>query len=470
MGARFEPDAVIEGRYRVDRLLGRGGMGEVWAAVELSTGEGVALKVLLDEESERVDQHDQRRRFLREMKVATAVFHPNIVRVREVFETSEGSPVMVMDLLRGEPLDFRLAREGRLSAKSASAILAPIISATGTLHEHGIIHRDLKPANIFLAEERDGVVVKLLDFGVAKLSAPEKLISQSGSLTSTGALLGTPFYMAPEQCAGERDIDHRADIWALGIILYECLTGVRPTAAENLGQVIKKVLLEDIPLITTPGVPDEIRAVVRRMLARDREARIADLREVLDVLTRHAEPEVHAPSFGAPARVKRDAMPSNDRGATPSGSSISATSAPSSGTRRGLALGGVAAAIVAAIALTSARDRAPKSPASDEQVKPIEKHAAPIASASASVSARAQAPIPSVSASAAPVIVATAQPSSTAPPAPIAPSASAKKQASTPPAPAPPPTPVESARPPLPPPPINSVPQSPTPFVKKPPF
>jgi hypothetical protein len=300
MGVAAAPGDVIAGRYRVDRLIGQGGMGSVWAATHVVTHESVALKLIDDP-----GRPNTRRRFAREARAASAVAHPNIVGVHDVLETDDGTPVMVMDLLVGEPLDYRLVREGRLGLEEAASILLPVVSAVGCVHERGVVHRDLKPANIFLAEESGRVVVKVLDFGLAKLSSAERVIGESSALTSTGAMMGTPYYMAPEQCAGERELDHRVDVWALGVILYECLAGRRPITADNLGQVIKKVLIDGIPPLedAVEGLPDEIYTLVRRMLARERRDRPDDLREVRAILERYAAEGATAPPFGPPAAV-----------------------------------------------------------------------------------------------------------------------------------------------------------------------
>jgi serine/threonine-protein kinase len=152
-------------------------------------------------------------------------------------ELESGSPVLVMDLLKGESLRAKLDREGKIPLHDLANMLIPVISAVGTAHASGVVHRDLKPENIFLAQMPGGVVqVKVLDFGIAKLTSAEGLMAHSGALTGTGLLLGTPDYMSVEQILGEEDVDHRADIWALGIVLYECLRGHRPTAAENVGR------------------------------------------------------------------------------------------------------------------------------------------------------------------------------------------------------------------------------------------
>jgi hypothetical protein len=249
-----------------------------------------------------VSRHgDARHRFLREARAACAVRHPNVVQVHDVLELDDGSPVMVMDLLDGESLGARLRRSGKLPLAEAARITLQVVSAVGTAHAAGIVHRDLKPDNVFLVLRADGATeVKVLDFGIAKLTAVEGDAAQTAGLTATGALLGTPHYMAPEQAFGERDVDHRADVWAIGIMLNEYLSGVLPTRAENVGQILKIVTTGAIrPLEELePSLPREITALVGRMLARERDARPGDLGEVKAVLGRHTD--VSVPSFGGP--------------------------------------------------------------------------------------------------------------------------------------------------------------------------
>ena len=289
--------ALIGARYRLDRLLGKGGMGVVWAAEDLATHEHHALKFL----KESADDPNARRRFLREARAASAVRHPNVVTILDVLELEDGAPVIAMELLSGESLRERLAREGRLALRELAAIAAPVMSAVGAAHALGIVHRDLKPDNIFLARSPAGeCVVKVLDFGIAKLTALDEAAMQSTGVT-TAAVLGTPPYMAPEQVFGETDLDHRADIWALGLILYQCLSGVLPTEGDNVGQVLKNVLgkpFEPLDLIV-PDLPPELARLVDRMLERERSQRPVSLHEIAALLATWAD--APAPPFGPPA-------------------------------------------------------------------------------------------------------------------------------------------------------------------------
>jgi serine/threonine-protein kinase len=291
--------AVLGARYRVGRLLGEGGMSQVWEATQLRTGGAVALKVLHASLNARPAM---RRRLLREARAASAVQHPNVVDVFDAFELGDGTPVLVMTLLKGRTFGDRLADEGKLSLADACDVLLPVVSAVGAAHAHGVIHRDLKPENIFLADEGGRTSVKVLDFGIAKLVTGEA--PATVALTATGALVGTPGYMSPEQGMGEPDVDHRADVWAVGAMLYEALAGARPLSSENVGQMLKQLLTEGIPRLSAraPDLPSSVTDLVDRMLARERDQRPGDLREAYAELSRHAT--VAAPPFGPPAPAK----------------------------------------------------------------------------------------------------------------------------------------------------------------------
>ncbi len=296
----LEAGTVVAGRYRLDRLLGEGGMGTVWAATHVVTRKAVALKFLKPAYAAR---KEVRQRFLREARAACAVRHPNVVQIHDVLELEDGMPAMVMDLLHGESLGERLEREHALPLVEVARVMLPVVSAVGTAHSLGIVHRDLKPDNLFLVREPDeSITVKVLDFGIAKLTATEGEAAETGALTKTGSVLGTPYYMSPEQAFGEKDLDHRSDVWAIGIILYECLTGERPTAGENLGQIFKAITTGGIvPLErVAPNLPADVSSLVTRMLSRDRAQR-PDLREVRETLQKHSG--AHAASFGPPAVV-----------------------------------------------------------------------------------------------------------------------------------------------------------------------
>lgn len=278
---------LVSARYRLIRVVGEGGMGVVWSAHDVRTGESVALKFL---RAEKRRDRQQERRLLREAKVAGTLRHAHIARVRDVGETESGTLYLVMDLLEGETLAARLRRGGPLAKATFCSLLIQVVRAVRAAHEADVVHRDLKPENIFLVGKVDAErpVVRVLDFGIAKAmhTSPGAVTTDTdeSSLTATGTMLGTPYYMAPEQIFGDSDVDGRADIWSLGVVMYECLTGSRPTQASGMGQVIKRIMQGSIPsLRANAHVPRALAAIVDRMMDRDRERRPA-LEEVESVL------------------------------------------------------------------------------------------------------------------------------------------------------------------------------------------
>jgi eukaryotic-like serine/threonine-protein kinase len=321
---------LIAGRFRLEEILGEGGMGQVWAATHEVTERRHALKFL----SAGLTSPCLRKRFLLEARAACRVDHPNIVTVHDVFELPDGTPVMVMDYLQGETLRDLMDRQGALPLPGAADILLPVVSALGCAHERGIVHRDLKPENIFLVAGRSRAArVRVLDFGVAKLmgnAAP----SPAAPITEVGQLVGTPLYMAPEQCSGQADIDHRADIWAVGVMCYELLAGRHPIEGDNLAQVIQTIISRGFgPLEqAVPDLPAEITELVASMLRRDRAERLSDLSQAARVLSEHATIEAlsfAAPYSALPNRRKADGLELFDTlahtptGDTPAGDPIS---------------------------------------------------------------------------------------------------------------------------------------------------
>jgi serine/threonine protein kinase len=423
----LRPGTIIAGRFRLERSLGEGGMGVVWQAVHAVTRKPVALKFL---KASAEDEPRAVQRFLREARAACAVRHPSVVEVHDVLQLEDGSPVMVMELLTGETLARRLAREGAIPLPEVARILVHVCSAVGSAHAQGIVHRDLKPENIFLAKSQ----VKVLDFGIAKLTALDGDAAHTGATTGTGAILGTPYYMAPEQLFGEKDVDHRADIWALGIILYEALVGTRPTQAANMGQIYKLVTTGGIPSIAekAPHLPGPVVNLVSRMLSRDRNHRPADVREVLSTLSAYTDesfvpvdaPPVRGPALSDPSAEIVAAEPGRSLGRdsdTVKASTVETTASTSlAHARRVRQRTAIAVVVAGAGVLGAASFIALRS----ENGAPAQKDSPPVAVQSAVVSNAPLAPTPAAVAAppTADVSVREAPPASvvTTPPAPPA--------------------------------------------------
>jgi serine/threonine-protein kinase len=285
---------LVAERFRLERELGSGGMGTVWAATHVLTQRRVALKFLLEKKARDPGANQ---RLLREARAACAIVHPALVAVDDVLTFADGSHALVMDLLEGESLRARLQRDGTLDPQELRAWFTPVLEALELAHTAGIVHRDLKPDNLFLVATEPRL--RILDFGVAKMATEDTL-----ALTSTGAMLGTPYYMAPEQAFGEPDIGPAADIWALGVVLFECLTGRRPTQAANLGQVLKMLNEERLPkLIAEAGVPLHLAECVDCMLVRD-PAQRPDAADVRAMMLREVAPRNEpVPTRGDETRV-----------------------------------------------------------------------------------------------------------------------------------------------------------------------
>ncbi len=270
----FHPGDVLAGKYSLVRPLGAGSMGQVWVARNGATDAEVAVKVLLPE---RAGAEDAFERFRREAHTMSRLSHRGIFRAFDLVEhdPAKGSLLLVMELLRGQTLAQPIEQAGRLTVTETIQIALPILSALDHAHADGVVHRDLKPDNIFLAVEPDGQILpKLVDFGISKMR-------HDGVLTKRGALVGTPCYMAPEQARGE-DIDARSDIFSLGIVLYECLSGKPPFSGDTLYATVTSVLETEPPVLD--DVPVDLWTVVARALAKradDRYASAADLAKAI---------------------------------------------------------------------------------------------------------------------------------------------------------------------------------------------
>jgi serine/threonine-protein kinase len=267
----------VADRFKLVRLLGQGGMGSVWLADHLALEIQCAIKFIDREQN----NPDVRRRFEREAKAAAQLRGQHVVQILD-HGVWEGVPYIAMEYLEGEDLNARLERVVRLPHAQTVRIVSQVAKGLARAHAAGIVHRDLKPENIFLTKDGDDEIVKVLDFGIAKQS--QTSLSEAG--TKTGSLLGTPFYMSPEQARGVKSIDHRSDLFSLAIIAYQCVTGKLPFFSEGLGDVLAQIMYEPIPLPSQQGfqVPPGFDAWWHRGSARPVEARFQSAKELADSL------------------------------------------------------------------------------------------------------------------------------------------------------------------------------------------
>ncbi|HMI88307.1 MAG TPA: serine/threonine-protein kinase [Polyangiaceae bacterium] len=278
----MDVDSVLAGKYRLISLIGRGGMGSVWKAEHLGLRALVAVK-LIDQSIELLPEALSR--FHREAQSAASLRSPHVVQILDhgVDDASQ-VPFIVMELMEGESLATRLERVHRLSAPETARIVSHVARALARAHEAGIVHRDLKPDNVFLVKNEDEEMAKVLDFGIAKSKAHAM---SSDSATRTGSVLGTPYYMSPEQISGSKEIDYRTDLWALAVIAYEALTGKRPYDADTVGGLAIQICTQrPSPPSGHAPVPPGFDAWFDRATALEISRRYASARELADDLRR----------------------------------------------------------------------------------------------------------------------------------------------------------------------------------------
>jgi serine/threonine-protein kinase len=403
----------VVGSYRIVAELGRGGMGMVYRAEHVQLGRPAALKMLLPQFSSDATIVQ---RFFNEARAASAIEHPGIVEIYDFGTHTDGSAYIVMALLRGETLQQRLAR-GPMAPVEGATILAQVAGALAAAHAQGIVHRDLKPDNIFLVPNElvpGGVQVKLLDFGIAKL-ADERT---AGFKTQTGALIGTPAYMSPEQCMGRSDLDHRTDLYSLGCILFHVLCGRPPFLSEHGTGVMIAAHIRDPaphPKSLDPRIPDALAALVMRLLEKEPAARFqtaAELRAAL-VAAGAAAPATRAPG----GEIQYAATIAPVATTTRSGAAAEVVAAAPTTSGGGGKAGWIVAAVVlvgaaAAVAFLLGRSSSETPPPAAEPA------AAAPAPAPAAAAAPAPAPAPAAAAVAAPAPAPAAVPAP--PPAAVA--------------------------------------------------
>ncbi len=314
---------VIDGKYRIVGLLGKGGMGSVYEGENVRIRRRVAIKVL---HAKTADKTINVQRFEREAQAAGRIGSDHIVEVLDLGELDGGDFYMVMEFLDGENLAERFQRCGPMQAEALFPIVAELLEGLGHAHQAGIVHRDLKPDNVFLLREKKGMAdfVKIVDFGVSKF---RPIGPESVEMTRTGAVVGTPYYMSPEQAQGSRDIDHRTDLFAVGVILYKGLTGRVPFTAESFNQLMFKVVLEDAPSIETlvSDVDPLVVAIVKKALERKTDARYQTAQQfqaaLLDWLAARGvsldKPRLPTPQPGTLDAVNTPLPPGANLAATP---------------------------------------------------------------------------------------------------------------------------------------------------------
>lgn len=272
---------LLDGRYRVREVVAEGGMGVIYRCEHRSMGSAMAVKFLSVAGLESREAYD---RFLQEARLAAQVQHPGIVKTFDLGITQSGIPYIVMELLVGEDLGTRLETHGSLEIREALDITRMILEALAAVHAAGILHRDLKPENVFLARQSGGdEIVKILDFGISRLLAGQDVCGPGGQ---EHRVYGTPLYMSPEQIRADERVDDRADLWAVGVILYEMLTGRTPFQAAGLEELMGKVLRDRVqdPARLRPGLDPRLSALILRSLSKDVRARFGSAQAMLEAL------------------------------------------------------------------------------------------------------------------------------------------------------------------------------------------
>jgi serine/threonine protein kinase len=329
---------IVAGKYRIESVIGEGGMGAVFAATHTVTEKRVALKWM---RPDLVGQHGAVQRFMREAQAAGRLNHPNVVDIYDIGE-HDGSPFLVMEYLQGEPLGAALER-ALLSPHQVVRYLLPAMRGVSAAHAKGVVHRDLKPDNIFLCKNADGSdrEPKVLDFGISKVTSTDGQLNPR--LTRTGAVMGTPYYMSPEQLRDAAEIDERTDVYAFGVILYEALTGRVPFDAENYSALILEIATgtPKRPRQLRSEIPEGLERIVLKAMARDPDDRYANV----DGLARALEPFSRA-SSRAPRKDRKDKREMEPQRASLSVTTPFVSESPVDAPRRRPWLGAVASAVL----------------------------------------------------------------------------------------------------------------------------
>jgi serine/threonine protein kinase len=271
---------LLDDKYQIDGIVGQGGMGTVYEATHVKLGRKVAIKTM---HPRYVTEESVVKRFFREAQLAASLGHDNICEVTDIGTTTDGLHYLVMPLLSGSSFDDVIRKQPALPLSQIGDIVCQILSALNVAHREQIVHRDLKPENVFITKVGDrNNFVKLLDFGISKIMGQ----SAATELTKTGTVLGTCHYMAPEQARGAKDLDHRVDIYAVGVILYKALTGTVPFEGDSYNEIMYKILVESFatPRSINPAIPNPVEQVVLKAMAREPEARYQSASEMRNAL------------------------------------------------------------------------------------------------------------------------------------------------------------------------------------------
>ena len=410
MDTALRPGDMLLQKYRVERVLGQGGMGIVVAARHVELGQVFAIKCMLPS---ALSEEGAIERFLREARAAAQIRSEHVVRVVDVGRLETGAPYMVMEHLSGSDLGAIVGARGALPVGEAVTYVLEACEALSEAHAMGIVHRDLKPANLFVVRRPNGTsFVKVLDFGIAKQTVPGQV-----ALTKTNAVMGSPLYMSPEQMFSSKNVDLRADVWAMGVVLYELCTGQVPFEGATVTEVVARVVQQEPapPSTIRPNIPAGIDAAIARCLHKQPEQRYATIAELAAAIR---------PFAGAPIGMSRDDIAHADTVSAIQASASPLLRAPSASRRRaGWIVGGVAATgLVLGIAAASLWS-------SHRSMTPLEP---PLLSAPATTEEPATAEPPSGPSGAPPAAASEAPPSVT--PAPVVSGAATAPLAGTAPA------------------------------------